>query len=85
MVNPTQLMSDLIEAANQKMKEGFLFKGERLVLDNGFARATVSGYEFKVRVEIINTNSKVNQHRKVWWINDKRSSAQKVHDVLKSL
>lgn len=85
MVNPTQLMNNLIAEANQKMKEGFLFNGERLALNHGIARATVSCYEIMVRVEIINTNSKVNQHRKVWWINDKRSSAKKVHDLLKSL
>ncbi|HAS4026743.1 TPA: hypothetical protein I6671_003525, partial [Vibrio cholerae] len=77
MINPTQFMNDLIATATQKMNDSGLV--------HGFADKSERGYKFQVRCEIINTNSKVNQYRKIWWINDNRSSAQKVHDLLKSL
>lgn len=76
MVNATHFMGDLIATATKKMTDSGLV--------HGFADKSVNGYKFQVRCEIINTNSKVNQYRKIWWINDKRSSAQKVNELLDS-
>lgn len=76
MTTPDNIMNKLINIASHY--------ADQSIIGIGWANEVIGGHKIEVRCSEVRTNSKTNK-LKVWYIDDKRSSAAKVKALLDTL